>query len=416
MLFLKLFLQILKTKIVYSRWAGELYSHLLYLFGLVFLWVNKPKAAFLIMRAHRNERSESWRIRLENTLLKHNLLQPDIIETLIPEKFRHEGFYHGRVFLLKEKKGNEKGVIIIKYNETFAKLFNKYDIRKILNDYYLCIELSYYGFCTPEILQFEQYKNAGVVIGLVHDIEERSLLRLCNTIKPVYYSSSTWVDERKYFDMGLEREYDCIMIAMWNNIKRHHLLFDAVRRMNDPTFKVCLVGGPWGLVLDDMKNLAKYYGVLDNIEFMERIPPDQVNLMLNKSKCNLLLSLKEGGNKAIIEGMFADVPAIILDEHIGVDLHWVNDQTGIVTSKNELKNALLKMRDTYQSYKPRQWALDNISCHASTRNLEAKLKEIAAKQNEPWTVSIVKKINRPELEYYHLDEKLPGFDYKKYEK
>ena len=118
-----------------------------------------------MMRAHRNERVDSWRRVYEYTFLKFNLLDATLLDSLIPIKFRHEGFYHGRVFLLKEQIGDEKGVIIIKYNETFARLFDKYDISKILQDYYLCIELSYYGFCTPEILQFEKYSDAGVFIG-----------------------------------------------------------------------------------------------------------------------------------------------------------------------------------------------------------------------------------------------------------
>ncbi len=368
------------------------------------------------MRAHRNERSEFWRIRYERTMLKFQFLHPALIDSLIPRRFRHEGFYHGRVFLLKENKGDEKGVIIIKYNETFAKLFNKYNIEKIIKDYYLCIELSYYGFCSPEIQQFERYDNAGIVIGLVHDLEERSLKRLCKNIQPVYYSSSTWVDERNYYDMQLEKSYDCIMVAMWNDIKRHYLLFKAVRDMNNPSYRVCLIGGPWGLVLDDFKDLAAYYGVTDNIEFFERISPKQVNLLLNKSKVNLLLSLKEGGNKAIIEGLFANVPAIILDEHIGVDLAWINNQTGIITDKKRLTKTLLEMRTMYRSFRPRQWAIDNISCHASTKKLESKLREIAAQRDEPWTISIRKKVNRPEMEYYNPEEKLPGFDYSRYEK
>lgn len=413
---LLILMRILKAKLIYSRRAAAVYARFLYYSGLLVFLMNEQKAAFLIMRAHRNERNEIRRRRYERTMLRNKLLRPAIIDSLIPRRFRHEGFYHGRVFLLKEKEGDEKGVIIIKYNETFAKLFDKYDIERILKDYYLCIEMSYYGFCTPEILQFERYGDSGIVIGLVHDLEERSIKRLCRHIHPVYYSSSTWVDERNYYDLGLEKIYDCIMIAMWNDIKRHYLLFEAVRDMNDPSYRVCLVGGPWGLVMDDIKDMASYYGVIENIDFHERIPPEQVNLLLNKSKVNLLLSLKEGGNKAIIEGLFADVPAIVLDEHIGIDLAWINSRTGTVADRKHLKDALLEMRSSYSSYHPRQWAVDNISCHASTRNLESRLREIAAARNEPWTTSIRKKINRPEMEYYDPEERLPGFDYSRYEK
>jgi glycosyltransferase involved in cell wall biosynthesis len=204
------------------------------------------------------------------------------------------------------------------------------------------------------------------------------------------------------------------MVAMWNDIKRHHLLFKALRDMKDPSYRVCLVGGPWGLVLDDIKDLAAHYGVIDNIEFFERVPPEQVNLLLNKSKVNLLLSLKEGGNKAIIEGLFANVPAIVLDEHVGIDLAWINAKTGILTDKKHLKGALLQMRSSYRSFHPRQWAIDNISCHASTRNLESRLKEIAALHDEPWTTSIRKKVNRPECEYYEESMRLPPFDLENY--
>ena len=171
---------------------------------------------------------------------------------------------------------------------------------------------------------------------------------------------------------------------MWNDIKRHFLLFKAVQEMNDPSYRICLVGGPWGLVMDDIKDLAAYYNVSDNIEFFERIPPNQVNLLVNKSKVNVLLSLKEGGNKAIIEGLISgNVPAIILNEHIGVDLAWINNQTGIITNQENLKNALVDMRSNYKSFQPRKWAIDNISCHTSTVHLDAQLKEFAESKNEP---------------------------------
>jgi hypothetical protein len=156
--------------------------------------------------------------------------------------------------------------------------------------------------------------------------------------------------------------------------------------------------------------------VLENIEFFERIPPEQVNILLNKSKVNLLLSLKEGGNKAIIEGLFANVPAIVLDEHIGIDLAWINSRTGLVTERKHLKEALLEMRESFNSFQPRQWAIDNISCHASTRNLENGLKEIAGRRNEPWDTPIRKKVNRPECEYYDESMRLSPFDLDKYRK
>jgi glycosyltransferase involved in cell wall biosynthesis len=366
------------------------------------------------MRSHRNTRIERRRLFIEKRFRKGNLLSGEIIDALMPVSFRHEGFYHGRVFKLKEKGPDEKGVILINYNETMAKLRLKYDMSSILKDYNIALELSYYGCCIPEIMQFLEHKDSDIVVGVVQDLESRFLERLEANIHSADYSSSTWVDDRAFYNLNLEKEYDCIMVAMWNDIKRHYLLFEAIKEIGDPSYRACLVGGAWGRVRADIEEMADYYGIRKNITVFEKIPPDQVNVLLNKSKVNLLLSLKEGGNKAIVEGMFADVPAIVLSEHLGIAPQWINENTGMLADKHRLKDALLHFRTSFAKYRPRDWAMNNISCKASTAKLEKKLKELATNKNQPWITPLAIKVNRPECEYYDDNCKLTPFNLEKY--
>ncbi|MFH2035669.1 MAG: glycosyltransferase, partial [Candidatus Zixiibacteriota bacterium] len=290
-----------------------------------------------------------------------------------------------------------------------------YDLNKILNDYYLVLEPSYSGYCTPEVLEFLKYDQHKIVIQCYEEMDMAFIKRLNLNLIPIELGTNNWVDERIFEDMNREKKYDCIMVAMWSPIKRHNLLFKAVKQINDPNLKICLIGSPWaGSTTNTIRNMARFYGIENQVEIFENLPPNEVNRLFNLSKVHLLLSYKEGGNKAICEGFFANVPSIILNENIGGNRRFINEHTGRLCDKNSLAETIKYMRENYRRFNPRKWALENISATASTAILEQKLKEIAESNGELWTRPIAVKVNKPELTYYHDNVDLKPLDFEKY--
>jgi glycosyltransferase involved in cell wall biosynthesis len=205
------------------------------------------------------------------------------------------------------------------------------------------------------------------------------------------------------------------MVAAWNQVKRHHVLLKALREIGDPTYRVALVGYQWDLSREDIEAMADYYGVRENVVIFQDLDRPSVNEILNKSKVNLLLSLREGANKSIFEGFFADVPGIVLKNNLGVNKSYINAQTGRLIEEKELAATLQWFRSEYKRFHPRAWAEANISCRVTTRKLEEVLKEISRKLGEPWTRPLAVRIKLGYYqEYYDAAEGLEPVNMDKY--
>ena len=207
------------------------------------------------------------------------------------------------------------------------------------------------------------------------------------------------------------------MNANWSSSKRHYILFEKLKEL--PDLKVVLIGLPWGGgTIDEIKALAQYYGVGNQLTILELIPYEEVIKMTAQSKIGLLLSLKEGSNRAIPECLFCDVPAIVLTQNIGGVKKVINPQTGLHVTEDKLVWAIRFMLDNLNSYSPRKWALDHISCLVTTGNLNSGLREYALSRGEPWTRDIVPRTNAPESKYYNAGDeeeyKMDNFNLKEY--
>ena len=413
---IKIGVKILALRVKHNPTTSEVFSFSLLLAGILMLPLNKVMATSFLMRSHRNTRKLRRQIFIEGFLHKFGLFDGNIMDKMIPVKSRGQDVYPGRVFKIKEASNNEKGVLILTFNNTFTQLKANYDMGKILSDYYVVLEPSYSGYCNAEILQFLEYQGHKIIVEAADKTDYDFLTRMNGNLVPVDIGSANWVDDRTFKDLKLTKEYDCIMVAMWNEVKRHHLLFRAIKDISDPTYRVCLVGKRWGLTRHDIEAMANYYGIEGNIDIFENIPPDEVNILLNKSRVNLLLSLKEGGNKSVFEGFFANVPVIMLKNHIGINKNHINEHTGVFIDEKDLAKTLVWFRKEYARFRPRNWAMTNISPRISAAKLEARLKQIAHQENRPWTNPIVPKVNRPECQYYDESIRLTPLDFAKYRK
>jgi hypothetical protein len=151
---------------------------------------------------------------------------------------------------------------------------------------------------------------------------------------------------------------------------------------------------------EEIESLIDAYGVRSNVTLFEGKSQYELNEILNQSKMNILLSLQEGGNRALFEGFFADVPGLALRNNVGVPKQYFTPETGKLICEKELGLELLYFRERWREFKPRSWAMRNITPEITTAKANSLLKELALGQGEPWTRDIVAKCNSPNVAYY----------------
>ena len=203
------------------------------------------------------------------------------------------------------------------------------------------------------------------------------------------------------------------MNGNWGEIKRHHVLFRALRKM-DKKIRVALVGMPWGgRTKLDVIHLAEFYNVDDQLTIFEKVSYEQVMRINCESKVSILLSLKEGANRAIPEAFFCDVPAIVLRNNIGGQIRNICIETGMLSIDGFLHKDLETVLSGLDSFSPRSWAMKNISSAVSTQKLNNQIRARAVQAGGDWTLDIVERTNSPDLHYYSL---VVGEDYTKHNK
>ena len=304
----------------------------------------------------------------------------------------------------------EKGVLLI-FGEIDV-LIRLLDVARLLRDYWLVLEPGSAGYALPSLLYFTVFPDEPVVVMAPAFEDRKFLADLKSNLVCSSLGASDWVNPKIFQPLAnVPKVYDAVMVAYWGRVKRHHVLFSALRVLRDKSYKVALVGFPWDEgTLTQVQNLATWYGVREQIDFYERLKPEGVNLVLNQSKVNLLLSLKEGANRTLFEGMFAGVPAVLIANNIGVNKeHFVPGVTGCLIKESELPETLRWFREHYREFSPREWAMQNISPQVSAAKLNTLLRELAHQRGEPWTRDIVAKTNCPEPRYYPDASVAEGF-------
>ncbi len=295
----------------------------------------------------------------------------------------------------------EKGILLLTFTETSAFFHHHVDCQALLRFFYVVLEPSWSGYCDPNILFWTRYPDSPVVVQATEDLDFRFLESLESNLVPVPFGASDWVDFRLFRPVpGVGKTYDVVYVTNYNPVKRHHLLLRAIAELRDPSYRAALVFGKWGSSRDAIHELIDHYGVRANLEIFDGLDQHEVNVLLNMSKVNVLLSRKEGSNRSIFEGFFANTPGIVLKRNIGVRKSYINERTGLLVDEHGLARALARFRTAWDRFEPRSWALENISPLRSTQKLGECIRRLAMQRGEPWTGEPVPKVNVPEVTYF----------------
>lgn len=365
------------------------------------------KKLSILMQAHRSTRFLKLKKIISLNYIKPNLALCDISTPLTErEKKKLDSWLDSRFIILKASTEKEKGVLLVKFTPVIEVLVRAFNMPELLKKYQLVLEPSWTGYCQPEILQFAKFSEDVFVLA-AEESDFEFINSLDSNLLALSLGPSDWVhaDGQDKF-LGCEKKYDLVMNSNWGGWKRHYVLFEALREL-PISLKVALIGFPWeGETLQDVKDLAGYYGVENQITFFERLDYCDVMNVVAESKVGLLLSLKEGSNKAVSEYIFCDIPVILQDLHVGGARGKIVSATGQFSSDRELPVAIATMLESCKELQVRQWGLNNISSHISTQKLNNILRKASEKRGGIWSRDIVEKINSPELQYAEPKNKL----------
>lgn len=305
----------------------------------------------------------------------------------------------------QRERGN-KGVLLLMFTEHFSELGELVELDRLAEDYLLVLEPSYSGYADAAILQFQRLSPNPVFVMATEARDFAFVQRIRSNLVPVRLGSSDWVHPRVFSPIAnIEKQYDSIMVAGWERLKRHHAFFRAVAELNDLSYRFCLVGGSWLGSRVEIDSLLDYYGVRKQADVFEGLSPADVNRKLNMARVNVLLTHREGSNRSLFEGMFAGTPALALSDVIGPNHAWIQPPAGRLVRESELAKALDSFRHGLTELRPREWALTHISPLVSTGSLESAISTTLKDLGVTWHGGLAIKVNAPEAQYFDADDR-----------
>lgn len=296
----------------------------------------------------------------------------------------------GDLILLKEPgpAPGEQGVLLITYHHGIAYFPMVYDLSRLAGRYVVVLEPSTWGYMDARFLPY-----LGSDLDVVVEAQSRPdfewVRDLGTNLVPSRLGAGDWADPALFAPAsGGPRAYDVCMVSAWDPLKRHALLLDVLARLKrrGRPLKVALVGYRLDWTQEHVERLARRRGVRDLLTFFDRIPHAEVARLLADARVSVLLSRREGANRAIYESWFCDTPTIVYRHHRGVNLeHAADPRLGLLADERELEAALLEALGQPERFSPRERALATTGCHVATARLEQELRALAGRRGRPFT-------------------------------
>lgn len=369
--------------------------------GAVFAAAGKRHRAVLdLSQAHRTTRLPAIRRLVEPYILRHRDVAYSPPTTSSPWDVTRS--FGQRLMVLKEPRAGEKGVIFVMFTEMLSMMFRQLDLPAMMREFTLVVEPSWSGYCDEDLIRYMQFPDE-VFVAATEPGDFAFLQRAHSNLIPLPIGSCDWVDP-SIAEPFLQnaKEFDIVMNANWGSWKRHHVLFRMMKRAKR-RYTAALIGGVLdGRTARDIVDLADAFGVRDQITIFEQVSYQKVMDVTSRARVSVLLSLKEGSNRAIPEAIFCNVPVIVLTSNIGGASKNVVPETGLLADEDDLEDAVETLRCA--SLCPRDWGIRNISCFQTTAVLNATLRQHALARGEPWTHDIAIRASSPESRYFHRED------------
>lgn len=338
---------------------------------------------------------------------QHGIMTTEFQALLYHDPNRPVRVFGRRVLILKmptivDKKVIEKGAMLFKFSETFIPTYHTLNVNLFAKYFRIILEPSSSGYSTEEILVWTTLNTEKVVILSPYDGDFEFLSELKTNLVPLKLGAADWVNPEIFYKLDdVPKKYDAIYVANFNPVKRVERYIRAVVNITrqKSNYHAALVCAGLGSTEREIMAIINWARTKSNISFFNTMAQSELNKLLNQSKVNMLLSLREGANKGLSEGLFSGTPALLLSENIGVNRASINDLTGKIVPDAELEDTLIWFSDHYDEFKPHDWANEYLSPTASTKSLAESLAEIDAADGLSWSRDLYPKVNQPELAY-----------------
>ncbi len=296
----------------------------------------------------------------------------------------------------------EKGVILVMYHEGIEAMAAVFDLGVLARRWQFVLETSNWGAQDGRFLPWIGADVEALVMAPRAD-DFVFFERLETNLVPLRVGSGEWVDPSVFVPKppGEPFLYDVGMVASWDALKRHEVLFDAVaaNSARGRRLTVGLIGVKGQLTQEHIRAMAAARGIGDQVTIHEKIPHAEVARLVARSKVSVLLSRQEGSNRAVYESLFVGTPAIVYAQHKGIDLGHVNPRTGLLSEDRGLADALIAVIDGRDRFDPASYAREELCYANATRKVNDALKRLSLAHGRPWTRDIVAKRNAPNLRY-----------------
>ncbi len=201
----------------------------------------------------------------------------------------------------------------------------------------------------------------------------------CDWINPAHYDAKPTAS----------RSTDIVMVANWGEFKRHWELFRALAQM-PPQLRVVLIGQPEaGRTVDTMRQLARDFGVPQDLEFVQGVPIAEVARRQCEARVSVIMTRREGCCVAAVESLFAGCAlAMRSDAHVG-PMEYINNETGARLRPGHVAEDLMRLLAECPRQNPRGWADRHVAGTVSHGRVNAMLAAQSHSRGLPWTVDIV---------------------------
>ena len=284
----------------------------------------------------------------------------------------------------------EKGVLYLTFEKQWLRLLRTGKVHEIASQYDVVLGPS--SSPPPHVEMLLMAKLwPGPVFSILGNLADAELLKaLSPKLIPLPLLASSWIVPEDFtLHLSRTKDHDIVMLAHFDPVKRHWLLFEALRKL-PRACRVLLMGLPLGgRDENDLMREARTFGVEGRFDLLLRPSRAEVMAGLARSRVSLVFSRQEGACIAVSESLFANTPVgLFRDARIGSKA-FINDQTGRLLDYGNLARQLQQFVEEADTYQPREWALANISCHVSRAALNRELKQASLTAGREWTRDVL---------------------------
>ena len=326
----------------------------------------------------------------------------------VQDRFSKDGqnrFLCSNVIVLKPYVSQkEKGVILLNYTEIINAFPFIFDLHKVQDRYHIVLEPSWES---PYQMYYQFYLETSLVF--VQSLSTRELeMNKKHDFISIPVCAGDWINENNFSRIeGIPVEYDFCAIANFIPFKRHTYLISALKNHWKGDLKFALIASAHvGEKKAWIEDLIRVNGLEGKVDIYMEIAPRDVNEILNRSKCHVLCSMREGANRANFESMFVGAPVVVHKHHVGFP-NWrfsypmVVNYTSPKTLVDAIKTCASVDRDAVYNK-----AKQLIGSEIATKTVNDYVKKESLARGDEWTADIFRKVNNVQTYYFNPDDVL----------